>query len=486
VSEREVQRGQYPEIALYIDGEWRQGAAGRGGDIVNPATEEVLGQYPVAEPADIDRAIAAAAAAFPAWRDAGPEFRSQVLLRAAALIHQRAAEIGRVMTLEEGKPLAEATGEVHRAATLLQWDTESARRAYGRVIPAGPGEVLSVRRVPAGPVGAFLPWNFPAGGPMRKIAAALATGCTIVIKPSEEVPGTVSLLARALEEAGLPKGALNLVFGVPDQISRQVIADPRIRFIAFTGSVPVGKHIAGLAAAAMKPASMELGGHAPVIVAPDADPVASARSAVRAKIVNAGQVCTSPSRFLVHRSVAAEFTSAYVEAMAAVRVGNGLDEGVQMGPMISERRRVAVHKLIGEAIDRGARVALGGEPRAGRGYFFPPTVLVDVPADAAVLSEEPFGPVSPIIAVDSVDEALQIANSLPYGLAAYGYTDSAATAEKLINGFEAGILSINHCSGSVPQAPSGGVKDSGYGREGGDEGLDGYLVTKRVSHKLRP
>jgi succinate-semialdehyde dehydrogenase/glutarate-semialdehyde dehydrogenase len=236
----------------------------------------------------------------------------------------------------------------------------------------------------------------------------------------------------------------------------------------------------------MKPAIMELGGHAPVIVAPDADPVAAARSAVRAKIVNAGQVCTSPSRFLVHRSIAGEFTRAYVEAMSAVKVGNGLEDGVQMGPLVSERRRVAVHKLIQEARDRGARVVLGGEPAEGRGYFFQPTVLTDVPADAALLSEEPFGPISPIIPVDSLDEALQIANSLPFGLAAYAYTDSAATAEKLIAGFEAGILSINHCSGSVPQAPSGGVKDSGYGREGGEEGLHGYLVTKRVSHKMKP
>jgi succinate-semialdehyde dehydrogenase/glutarate-semialdehyde dehydrogenase len=231
---------------------------------------------------------------------------------------------------------------------------------------------------------------------------------------------------------------------------------------------------------------MELGGHAPVIVAPDADPVAAARSAVRAKIVNAGQVCTSPSRFLVHRSIAGEFTAAFVEAMRAVKVGNGLDEGVQMGPMVSERRRVALHKLVREATDRGAKVVLGGEPTPGTGYFFPPTVLTGIPADAALLNEEPFGPVAPIIAVDSIEEALQIANSLPFGLAAYAYTDSAATAEKLINGFEAGILSINHCSGSVPQAPSGGVKDSGYGREGGLEGLHGYLVTKRVSHKLKP
>jgi succinate-semialdehyde dehydrogenase/glutarate-semialdehyde dehydrogenase len=477
---------EYPEISLYIDGEWVKGAGGRGGDIVNPATEEVLGQYPIAEASDIDRATAAAAAAFPAWRDAGPEFRSRILLEAATLIRQRAARIGRVMTLEEGKPLGEATGEVHRAATLLQWDTEEGRRAYGRIIPTGPDEILSVRMTPVGPVGAFLPWNFPAGGPMRKIAAALASGCTIVIKPSEEVPGTVSLIAAAFADAGLPRGVLNLVFGVPDQVSRQVIADPRIRFVAFTGSVQVGKHIAGLAAAAMKPAVMELGGHAPVIVAPDADPVAAAKSAVRAKIVNAGQVCTSPSRFLVHQSIAGEFTRAYVEAMSAVKVGNGLEDGVQMGPLVSERRRVAVHKLITDAVDRGAKVVLGGEPVEGRGYFFQPTVLTDVPADAALLSEEPFGPVSPIIPVDSLDEALQIANSLPYGLAAYAYTDSAATAEKLIAGFEAGILSINHCSGSVPQAPSGGVKDSGYGREGGQEGLHGYLVTKRVSHKLNP
>jgi succinate-semialdehyde dehydrogenase/glutarate-semialdehyde dehydrogenase len=475
----------YPQISLYIDGEWVQGAGGRGDDIINPATEEVLGRVPFAEASDIDRAIAAAAAAFPKWRDAGPDFRSQILLKASSLIHQRAAEIGQVMTLEEGKPLGEATGEVHRAATLLQWDTEEGRRAYGRIIPSGPDEILSVRMTPVGPVGAFLPWNFPAGGPMRKIAAALASGCTIVIKPSEEVPGTVSLIAKAFEDAGLPKGVLNVVFGVPDAISRQVIADPRIRFIAFTGSVPVGRHIAGLAAAAMKPAIMELGGHAPVIVAPDADPVAAAKSAVRAKIVNAGQVCTSPSRFLVHRSIADEFTSAFVEAMRAVTVGNGLDDGVQMGPMVSERRRVAVHKLVQKAIERGARVLLGGEPAEGRGYFFPPTVLADVPADSALMHEEPFGPVSPIVPVDSLDEALQIANSLPFGLAAYAYTDSAATAEKLISGFEAGILSINHCSGSVPQAPSGGVKDSGYGREGGHEGLTGYLVTKRVSHKLK-
>ena len=479
-------KSEYPEIALYIDGSWVQGAGGRGDDVVNPATEDIIGRVPFAEPGDVDAAIAAAKAAFPKWRDAGPDFRSGILLKAAALLHQRADEIGRVMTIEEGKPLAEAAGEVHRAATGLQWNTEEGRRAYGRIIPSGPDEILSVRTVPVGPVGAFVPWNFPAGGPMRKISAALAAGNSIVIKPSEEVPGTVSLIASAFEDAGLPPGVLNVIFGVPDEISRKVIPDPAIRFIAFTGSIPVGKHLAGLAAAVMKPVHMELGGHAPVIVCADTDPVKAAKTAVRAKILNAGQVCTSPSRFLVDRRVYDAFTEAFIDAMAAVKVGNGLDEGVQMGPMVSERRRSGVHKLIEDARRKGAKVALGGEVPAGKGYFYPPTVLVDVPADADLLSEEPFGPVAPIAAFDDLDEAIEVANSLPFGLAAYGYTASAATAEKLIAGYEAGILSINHCGGSLPQAPSGGFKESGYGREGGPEGLEGYLVTKRVSHKLKP
>jgi succinate-semialdehyde dehydrogenase/glutarate-semialdehyde dehydrogenase len=476
----------YPAVALYIDGEWAEGKGGRGDDVLNPATGQVLGRVPFAEPEDTGRAIDAARAAFPAWRDAGPERRGEILRRSAGLIHSRAGEIGRVMTLEEGKPLPEATGEVHRAAAQLEWYAEEARRAYGRIIPADPSQILSVRQAPAGPVGAFVPWNFPAGGPMRKIAAALAAGCTIVIKPSEEVPGTVCLLAQAFAEAGVPPGVLNVLFGVPGEISRRVIAAPEIRLIAFTGSVPVGKHIAGLAAASMKPGIMELGGHAPVIVCADTDPAAAARSCVQAKIANAGQVCTSPSRILVDRRILAAFTGAFTDAMRAVRVGNGLDDGVQMGPLANARRREAVHALVTDAAGRGARVLLGGEPMPGPGFFYPPTVLADVPADAALLHEEPFGPLAPIIGFGDLDEALGAANSLPYGLAAYGFTDSAATAEKLIAGFEAGILSINHCGGSVPQAPSGGVKDSGYGREGGTEGLEGYLITKRVSHRLRP
>ena len=476
----------YPTVRLYIDGDWTDGTDGRGDDIVNPATGQVLGRVPFAGPDDVDRAIGAAGAAFPAWRDAGPERRGAILRRAAALIHERAAEIGRAMTLEEGKPLAEATGEAHRAATQLEVYCEEARRAYGRIIPTDPGQVLSVRTGPVGPVGAFVPWNFPAGGPMRKIAAALAAGCSIVIKPSEETPGTACLMARAFADAGLPAGVLNVLFGVPDEISRRVIASPVIRYVAFTGSVPVGKHVAGLAAAAMKASTMELGGHAPVIVCADTDVAAAVRACVAAKVANAGQVCTSPSRFLVDQRILPEFTGAFTEAMKAVRLGDGLDDGVQMGPLANARRREAVHALVTDAAGRGARVLLGGEPVPGPGFFYPPTVLADVPADAAILHEEPFGPVAPIAGFGDLDEALAVANSLPYGLAAYCFTDSAATAEKLIAGFEAGILSINHCGGSVPNAPSGGVKESGYGKEGGPEGLSGYLITKRVSHRLHP
>jgi succinate-semialdehyde dehydrogenase / glutarate-semialdehyde dehydrogenase len=476
----------YPEVGLYIDGEWTGGTHGRGDDIVNPATGQVLGRVPFAEPQDVDRAIAAAETAFPGWRDMGPERRTRVLRRAATLIHERAAEIGRVMTLEEGKPLPEATGEAHRAAIQLEIYIQEALRAHGRIIPTDPGQVLSVRTAPVGPVGAFVPWNFPAGGPMRKIAAALAAGCSIVIKPSEETPGTTCLMARAFADAGLPAGVLNVLFGVPDEISRRVIASPVIRYVAFTGSVPVGKHVAGLAAAAMKASTMELGGHAPVIVCADTDVAAAVRACVAAKVANAGQVCTSPSRFLVDQRILPEFTEGFVAAMKAVTVGDGLAEGVQMGPLANARRRDAVHALVTDATGRGARVLLGGEPAPGPGFFYPPTVLADVPGDAEILHSEPFGPVAPVMGFTDLDEALAVANSLPYGLAAYGFTDSAATAEKLIAGFEAGILSINHCGGSVPNAPSGGVKESGYGKEGGPEGLAGYLISKRVWHKLRP
>ena len=475
---------EYPRPAMYIDGDWTQSSADTTQPVLNPATGQEIGAVPLAGPDDLDRALAAADRGWRAWRDTAVDKRSAILRRAAALIRERADTIGRIMTTEEGKPLAEATGEAHRAATLLEWDCEEGRRAHGRIIPSGPGETLSVVRAPVGPVAAFIPWNFPAGGPMRKIAAALSAGCSIVIKASEETPGTACQLVRSFDEAGLPAGVLNLVFGVPAEVSTRLIPSPVVRFIAFTGSVPVGKHLAGLAAAVMKPALMELGGHAPVIVCSDVDPVAAARACVRGKYVNAGQVCTSPSRFFVHDSRYDDFVTAFVDASRAVKVGNGLDAGVTMGPLASSRRRDAVHRLVTDARDKGAEVLTGGTPMDGPGFFYPPTVLTGVPADADMLHEEPFGPIAPILPFHDLDDAIDRANSLPYGLAAYGFTHRADLADRLVRGFEAGILSINHTSGSVPQAPSGGWKESGYGREGGSEGLNGYLVTKRVSHKL--
>jgi succinate-semialdehyde dehydrogenase / glutarate-semialdehyde dehydrogenase len=474
----------YPRPSMYIDGEWTQGGIGKTEPVLNPATGREIGAVPLAGADDLDAALAAAERGFRVWRDTPVERRSAILHKAAGLIRERAGRIGQIMTAEQGKPLTESTGEAHRAANLLDWDTEEGRRAHGRIIPTGPGETLSVVRAPVGPVAAFIPWNFPAGGPMRKIAAALSAGCSIVIKPSEETPGTACQLAECFDEAGLPAGVLNLVFGVPSAISTHLIPSPVIRFVAFTGSVPVGKHLAGMAAAVMKPTLMELGGHAPVIVCEDADPVAAAKACARGKYANAGQVCTSPSRFYVHDSLHDAFVEAFVAAGEAVRVGDGAAEGTMMGPLASTRRREAVHRLVEDARERGARVLTGGAPLAGPGFYYPPTVLVDVPADAAMLSEEPFGPIAPVLPFHDLDEAMARANALPFGLAAYGFTNRADTADRLVRGFEAGILSINHTSGSVPQAPSGGWKESGHGREGGSEGLDGYLVTKRVSHKL--
>ncbi|WP_432163543.1 NAD-dependent succinate-semialdehyde dehydrogenase [Streptomyces tendae] len=476
----------YPAVRMYIAGEWCQGGTGRTAPIVNPATEEVIGEVPLATTADLDRALDAATEGFRIWRGTPIAERTRILHAAADLIAERAADIGRVMTREQGKPLRESTGEARRTAETLRWHADDARRAYGRIIPSAPGTVLTVRREPIGPVAAFVPWNFPVGGPNRKISSALSAGCSLVIKASEETPATAMELVRCYADAGLPAGVLNLVFGEPAEVSAHLIASPATRLIAFTGSVPVGKLLAAKAGEVMKPSLMELGGHAPVIVCADADPGKAARRAARAKWANAGQVCTSPSRFLVHESIVEEFTAEFVKAAEAVAVGDGLDEGTVMGPLANERRLAAMERLTADAVARGAKVLTGGERLDRPGYYFAPTVLTEVPEDAELMSEEPFGPLAPIVAFSDLDEALAAANALPYGLAAYGFTDSAATAEKLSEELEAGILSLNHCGGSVHEAPSGGVKDSGYGREGGPEALDAYLITKRVSHLLAP
>ncbi|MFJ6892909.1 NAD-dependent succinate-semialdehyde dehydrogenase [Streptomyces hokutonensis] len=474
----------YPAVRMYIAGEWCQGGTGRTAPIVNPATEKVIGDVPLATTADLDRALDAATEGFRTWRSTPIAKRSAILHAAADLITERAPEIGRIMAQEQGKPLREGTTEALRTADTLRWHIEDARRAYGRIIPSAPGTLLTVRREPVGPVAAFVPWNFPVGGPNRKLSSALSAGCSIVIKASEETPGTAAALVACYVDAGLPAGVLNLVFGEPAEVSAHLIPSPQIRLVAFTGSVPVGKLLAARAGEVMKPTLMELGGHAPVIVCADADPVKSARKAAQAKFFNAGQVCTSPSRFFVHESIVDAFTAEFVKAAQAVTVGDGLDADTTMGPLANERRLQAMENLVADAVERGAKVLTGGQRLARDGYFYAPTVLTDVPADAKLMHEEPFGPLAPIVPFTDLDETLAIANALPYGLAAYGFTESAATAEKLIDALEAGILSINHCGGSVAEAPSGGVKESGYGREGGPEALDAYLITKRVSHQL--
>jgi succinate-semialdehyde dehydrogenase/glutarate-semialdehyde dehydrogenase len=474
----------YPAVRMYIAGEWCQGGTGRTAPIVNPATEKVIGEVPLATAADLDRALDAATEGFRTWRATPIARRSAILHAAADLITERAQDIGRIMAQEQGKPLREGTTEALRTADTLRWHIEDARRAYGRIIPSAPGTVLTVRREPVGPVAAFVPWNFPVGGPNRKLSSALSAGCSIVIKASEETPGTAAALVACYADAGLPAGVLNLVFGEPAEVSAHLIPSPKIRLVAFTGSVPVGKLLAAQAGEVMKPTLMELGGHAPVIVCADADPVKSARKAAQAKFFNAGQVCTSPSRFFVHASIVEEFTAEFVKAAQEITVGDGLDADSTMGPLANERRLQAMETLVADAVERGAKVLTGGQRLSRDGYFYAPTVLTDVPADAKLMHEEPFGPLAPIVPFTDLDETLATANSLPYGLAAYGFTESAATAEKLSDALEAGILSINHCGGSVAEAPSGGVKESGYGREGGPETLDAYLITKRVSHQL--
>ncbi|GAA4823093.1 NAD-dependent succinate-semialdehyde dehydrogenase [Streptomyces ziwulingensis] len=476
----------HPAVRMYLAGEWAEGGTGRTAPILNPATEEVIGEVPLATTDDLDRALAAAAAGFEVWRATPVAERTRVLHAAADLIAERAPEIGRVATREQGKPLKESVGEARRTAETLRWHADDARRAYGRIIPSAPGTLLTVRREPLGPVAAFTPWNFPVGGPNRKISSALSAGCSIVLKASEETPATAMELVRCYADAGLPAGVLNLVFGEPAEVSEHLISSPVTRLVAFTGSVPVGKLLAARAGQEMKPSLMELGGHAPVIVCADADPARAARRAAQAKWANAGQVCTSPSRFLVHASLIEEFTAEFVKAAEAVVTGDGLTDGTGMGPLANARRLAAMERLTADAVTRGAEILTGGERPDRPGYFFPPTVLTGVPEDAALMTEEPFGPLAPVVAFDDLGEALARANALPYGLAAYGFTDSAATAERLSAGLQAGILSLNHCGGSVHEAPSGGVKDSGYGREGGPEALDAYLITKRVSHLLVP
>jgi len=400
------------------------------------------------------------------------------------LMRERVEEFAVTMTLEQGKPIAQSRLEVLRAADIIEWDANEGRRTYGRVIPAEPGMRHIVLRQPIGPVAAFSPWNFPVSSPARKVGGALAAGCSIILKASEETPGGAVQLARAFVDAGVPPGVLNLVFGKPAAISEYLIPQPAIRLVTFTGSIAVGKHLAAMAGQHMKPAIMELGGHAPVIVCEDADPVAAAAASVAGKSRNAGQVCVSPTRWFVHERVYRQFLDAFVEKAAQVKLGNGLDPATEMGPLANERRLDAMIDFVRDAKSRGAKVLTGGSRVGNRGYYFPLTILAEVPEDARAMREEPFGPLALVNPVKSIEEAMEKANALPYGLAAYAFTQSARNADLLSENIEAGNLSINHFVASVAETPFGGVKESGYGREGGTEGLSYYTVVKNVSHRV--
>ncbi len=472
----------YPDLHLYINGEWRKTA--RDLPVLNPATEEVIGRLPHAELSDLDDALESAAMGFKVWSQVAPGERANVLLKAAAIMRERQEEIATAITAEHGKPLDQARLEVIRGCEFLEWDAGEATRTYGRVIPSAPGVRYIVHHQPIGTVAGFSPWNFPMSQPCRKVAGAIAAGCSIILKAAEETPAGALHIARAFHDAGLPPGVLNLVFGEPSEISGHLIKQDQVRLVAFTGSTAVGRHLTTLASQYMTPVLMELGGHAPVIVCEDTDVEAAALTGAVRKMRNAGQVCTSPTRFFVHESIFEAYTETFVRRAAETIVGNGVNAGVEMGPLANDRRIDALAALVDDARDCGAEIKTGGSRLGDKGYFFQPTVLANVPDNARVMQEEPFGPLAIINPVASLEEAIEKANSVPFGLAGYGFTNRADYVDRMIEGVEVGNLSINTLEASLPETPFGGVKSSGYGREGGTEGLHNYMVTKNISHSL--
>jgi succinate-semialdehyde dehydrogenase/glutarate-semialdehyde dehydrogenase len=471
----------YQDLALYIDGEFVHGGGRQQQDVVNPATLEVLGKLPHATRADLDRALTAAQRAFASWRHTSPLERSKILRKVAELARERAKVIGQNITLDQGKPLAEAVGEVMSCAEHAEWHAEEARRIYGRVIPPRQQDVRQlVVREPIGVCVAFTPWNFPFNQAIRKIAAALGAGCTLVLKGPEDSPSAVVALAQLFHDAGLPPGCLNIVWGVPAEISDYLIKSPIVRKISFTGSVPVGKQLAALAGAHMKRMTMELGGHSPVLVFDDANVEKAAEILARFKTRNAGQVCVSPTRFYVQEGAYERFLARFTEVIGSTRVGNGMEEGVQMGPLAHERRVAAMQEFLTDATQRGGKIQVGGAMDK-TGYFFAPAVVTDLPDDSRLMLDEPFGPIAPVVRFKTTEEAIARANSLPFGLASYVFTESIKTSTKVSNALEAGMVNINHFGMALAETPFGGVKDSGIGSEGGTETFDGYLTTKFIT-----
>ena len=472
----------YPDTRLLIDGEWCDAASGKTQDVINPATGQAIGKVAFAATADLDRALDAAQRGFEAWRRIPANERAATMRRAAGLLRERAADIARILTLEQGKPFVEARGEVLAGADIIEWFADEGRRVYGRIVPSrNLAAQQLVLKEPLGPVAAFTPWNFPINQIVRKLGAALASGCSFLCKAPEETPASPAALLQAFVDAGVPRGTVGLVFGDPAQISNYLIPHPIIRKVTFTGSTPVGKQLAALAGQHMKRATMELGGHAPVIVAADADVELAVKASGGAKFRNAGQVCISPTRFLVHNSIRDAFAQAMVKHAESLKLGDGLAEGTTLGPLANARRLGAMAKVLEDARATGAKVATGGERVGSSGNFFAPTVLTDVSLEADVFNNEPFGPIAAIRGFDSLDEAITEANRLPFGLAGYAFTQSIKNAHLLSQRMEVGMLWINQPAAPSPEMPFGGIKDSGYGSEGGPEAMDNYLNTKAVS-----
>jgi len=477
----------YPNTELFINGKWRAASSNDWLDVINPATEESVGKVAVAQISDLDEALDAANAAFKLWRNTPPFARYKIMRRAADLLRERAESVAKIMTIEQGKPIAEAKGETMLGADTIDWYAEEGRRAYGRVIPSQLANVNQIIiKEPVGPVAAFSPWNFPINQAVRKISGAVAAGCSIILKGPEDTPASCAELVRAFVDAGIPDGVINLVYGVPADISNYLIPHPIIKKISFTGSTAVGKELASLAAQHMKLSTMELGGHAPAIVFNDADLTAALDVLTTQKFRNAGQVCVAPTRFLVQDELYEKFVDGYVKLAKEVKLGNGLDSSTSMGPLAHDRRLAAVEELVQDAVDLGAKIHCGGQRPKNVGYFYPPTVLTGVPKSARMMNEEPFGPVIPISSFKTVDEVLMEANRLPYGLSAYAYTASSETADRVGREIESGIIGINHHGQPAVETPFGGIQDSGQGKENGSEGLESYMHSKLISHKTTP